>query len=51
MSPKNSSEVVSLINSAADFVRNIQPRKLLPSSGKLKREISMEEVIQVQKHD
>ena len=42
-----SSEVVSLVNSATDFVKNIQPKKLLPSSGKLKREVSMEEIIQV----
>ena len=41
------SEVVSLVNSATDFVKNIQPKKLLPSSGKLKREVSMEEIIQV----
>ena len=40
-------EVVSLMSSAADFVRNIQPKKLLPPSGKLKREVSMEEIIQV----
>ena len=43
------SEVVSLMSSAADFVRNIQPKKLLPASGKLKREVSMEEIIQVKK--
>jgi hypothetical protein len=30
-----------------DFVRNVQPQKLLPVSGKLKREISMEEIIQL----
>ena len=41
------SEIVSLMSSAADFVLNIQPKKLLPSSGKLKREVSMEEIIQV----
>ena len=35
------------MNSATDFVKNIQPKKLLPSSGKLKREVSMEEIIQV----
>ena len=36
------------MSSAVDFVRNFQPTKqLLPSSGKLKREVSMEEIFQV----
>lgn len=35
------------MSSAADLIRNIQPKKLLPSSGKLKREVSMEEIIQL----
>jgi hypothetical protein len=36
------------VSSAADFIRNFQPTKqLLPSSGKLKREVSMEEIFQV----
>lgn len=41
------SEKVTLMSSATDIVKNIQPRKLLPPSGKLKREASMEEIIQV----
>lgn len=35
------------MSSAADFVRNIEPDRLFPPSGKLKREVSMEEIIQV----
>jgi hypothetical protein len=38
------------MSSAADFVRHVQPASLLPSSGKLKREASMEEIIQVRTH-
>ena len=41
------SECVTLLNSAIDFVKNVQPKKLLPVSGKLKREVSMEEIIQL----
>ena len=41
------SECVTLLNSAIDFVKNVQPKKLLPMSGKLKREVSMEEIIQL----
>ena len=39
--------MVTLVSSAAELVHNIQPKKLMPSSGKLKREVSMEEIIQV----
>ena len=42
-----SRECLSLLSSAVDFVKNVQPKNLLPSSGKLKREVSMEEIIQV----
>ena len=43
-----SSDSVTLLSSAVDFIRNFQPTKqLLPSSGKLKREVSMEEIFQV----
>ena len=41
------SECVTLLNSAIDFVKNVQPKKLLPMSGKLKREVSMEEIIEL----
>ena len=42
------SDSVTLLSSAVDFIRNFQPTKqLMPSSGKLKREISMEEIFQV----
>ena len=44
----NCSDSVTLLSSAVDFIRNFQPTKqLLPSSGKLKREVSMEEIFQV----
>ena len=45
--PSDMIESVTLINSAVDFVKNVQPKKLLPSSGRLKREVSMEEIIQL----
>ena len=35
------------MSAAADLVRNIEPDRLLPPSGKLKREVSMEDIIQV----
>ncbi len=35
------------MSNACDFVKNVQPKKLLPVSGKLKREVSMEEIIQL----
>lgn len=38
---------MTLLSNAVDFVKNIQPKKLLPTSGKLKREVSMEEIIQL----
>ena len=42
------SDSVTIVSSAVDFIRNFQPTKqLLPSSGKLKREVSMEEIFQV----
>ena len=41
------SDSVTLMSAAADLVRNIEPDRLLPPSGKLKREVSMEEIIQV----
>ena len=41
-------DCVTLLSSAADFVRNFQPTKhLRPSTGKLNREVSMEEIFQV----
>lgn len=40
-------EVVKLVSSAAELVHNIQPKTLQPSNGKLKREVSMEEIIQL----
>jgi hypothetical protein len=41
------SDSVTLMSTSADLVRNIEPDRLLPPSGKLKREVSMEEIIQV----
>ena len=41
------SDSVTLMSAAADLVRNIEPDRLLPPSGKLKREVSMEDIIQV----
>ena len=43
----NFSDSVTLMSTAVDLVRNIEPERLLPASGKLKREVSMEEIIQV----
>ena len=40
-------ECVTLLNSAIDFVKNVQPKKLLNVPGKLRKEVSMEEIIQL----
>ncbi|XP_040579519.1 uncharacterized protein [Lepeophtheirus salmonis] len=45
--PADMIECVKLIQSAVDLLRNVQPEKLPPTSGKLKRDVSMEEIIQL----
>ena len=47
---------MTLMSSAIDFVKNVQPKKLLSAPHGLRREISMEEIIQLtdelaQSHD
>jgi len=54
--PSDMIECVTLMSSAIDFVKNVQPKKLLSAPHGLRREISMEEIIQLtdelaQSHD